>query len=85
MAGLGSNGGSDDEEQNAADTKDASDQFPLVNRLALSLHLAFELDEPFLVLITAVEPACLDLRTGHKQTAEEGENEMMNLHVTEGG
>ena len=81
MSCAGSDGSTHDKQENAADTEKAGDELPLIGFLVLALKLGLELEELLLLLILAlVEPASVNLRTGHKQAAEEGEYQLMDLH-----
>lgn len=74
MAGFGSKGGSDDEEENAGDSESSGNDFPLVGGFALLEKLFLCLSQlllQFLFSFVVVEPSCLGLGNGHGQEDED--------------
>jgi hypothetical protein len=73
MAGLCSDSGSNDEEEDAANTQDSGNDFPLVGSLALLEELFFGLNQLLLQFLFGfvAEPSRLSLRTCRGQEQDE--------------
>ena len=77
MAGFGAEGGSDDEEKDAADSQCGRDDLPMAEGGRLLGDPAFEEADFLLGLIERIrsfgKPACVDRGKGPKQADEEDE------------
>ena len=80
MAGLCSDGGSDDKQQHAANTQDARDDFPLIGCFALLKELFFCLDKVSLKLLVVVEPSCVGAGGSQDHHQEDDEFDGFAFH-----